>query len=109
MTRRLILFYAVEAGLKYHLLGIIKRSNTDELQNQYGNIGHNIKRMLQEAQCGGQFKLTEFQTAARQKVDTEQFHQVWRYGIKAKKTDDENKAEGELKRIAEWLDTLVSR
>jgi hypothetical protein len=49
MTRRLILFYAVETGLKYHLYRYNKKSNTDELQERYNNIGHNIKRMLQEA------------------------------------------------------------
>jgi hypothetical protein len=109
ITRRLVLFYAVETGLKYHLLGIIRKSNTDELQMRYNNIGHNIKRMLQEAQCGGRFKLSEFQTERSQRVDSGKFHQMWRYGIKAQKPDDENKAENELKKIAEWLDTLVGR
>jgi hypothetical protein len=109
MTRRLILFYAVETGLKYHLLGIIRKSNTDELQMRYNNIGHNIKRMLQEAQYGGQFKLVGFSTEKKQTVVPEQFHQMWRYGIQAKKLDDENQAEHELKKIVEWLATLVIR
>jgi hypothetical protein len=109
MTRRLILFYAVETGLKYHLLGIIRKSNTNELQSHYSNIGHNIRRMLQEAHCGRNFSLTGFLIDKKQRVDSEQFHQMWRYGIKAKKAKDENKAEDQLKKIAEWLDTLVGR
>jgi hypothetical protein len=109
MTRRLILFYVVETGLKYHLLGIIRKSNTNDLQNHYGNIGHNIRKMLQEAHCRGNFSLAEFLTEKKQRVEPEQFHQMWRYGIKAEKIEGENKAEDQLKKIAEWLDTLVVR
>jgi flavodoxin len=98
----------VENGLKYHLLGIIRKSNTDELQQYYNNIGHNIKRMLKEAQCGGQFNLKGFSTEREQWAEAEQFHQVWRYGVKAKKSADEDNAEATLKKIAEWLDPIVN-
>jgi hypothetical protein len=98
MTRRLILFYAVETGLKYYLLGIIRKSNTDQLQDRYDDLGHNIKRMLHEAHCGGQFNLKDLKTERGQNVNPEQYHQLWRYGIKATRAKDENKAEDELKK-----------
>jgi hypothetical protein len=109
MTRKLILFYAIETGLKYYLLGIIHKSNTDELHQYYDDIGHDIRRMLKEANRGGQFILEGFLTEGKQWAEPGQFHQMWRYGIRAKETGDENKAETVLKKIVEWLDSIINQ
>ncbi|GHV89493.1 hypothetical protein AGMMS50267_18530 [Spirochaetia bacterium] len=109
MTRRLVLFYTVETGLKYYLLGIIRKSNTDELQEYYDGIGHDINRMLKYANCGGQFTLKCFSTSTSQSVAPNRLHEMWRYGIKAQKSSDDGAAEKVLNDIASWLEISIQR
>jgi hypothetical protein len=114
ISRRLILFYAVEVGLKYYLLNKFFKKNTDDLEkyidatHRYYN-GHDIKSLLKYANCNGEFisRLGHFETEKKQQVEPYQFHQIWRYGIKARKENDEDNAENALKDIAQWLEPLI--
>jgi hypothetical protein len=113
LFRRLILFYAVEIGLKYYLLDIIKKNNTEELKQYHGyeylsTNGHDIKQMLKSTKCGSQFTLASFTVKNGQQVEPYQFHQLWRYGIVDNSTV-EAEAEDKLKKIANWLEGEITR
>jgi hypothetical protein len=112
LSRRLILFYVIETGLKYFLLNMIRKNNTQELQSHRGyeylqDHGHDIKKMLKSADIEGQFVLKDLKSDNDQPIKPEQYHQAWRYGIKFKNPDKEAEAEKKLKELAEWLEKQI--
>jgi hypothetical protein len=115
MTRRLLLFYSVESGLKCLLLKKISKNTTDELQSyhEYDYLkghGHDIKFLIKAVNLEGQAKYTLKHCSALNgcQIEPEQFHQIWRYGIETGDDSFGDQSEAVLKNIALWLDEAVS-
>jgi hypothetical protein len=111
MTRRLLLFYSVESGLKCFLLKKIRKNTTDELQSyhEYGYLkdhGHDIKFLIKSVNLEGQAKYTlkHYSAVHGRQIEPEQFHQIWRYGIETGDDSFEEQSEAVLKNVALWLD-----
>ncbi|MDR3138625.1 MAG: hypothetical protein LBT95_03010 [Treponema sp.] len=110
MTRRLLLFYAVESGLKCYLLKNIHKYMTSELYTykQFNDLqehGHDIRRLVKFAGISGQkdYQLGNLFMKNGDTIAPEQFHQLWRYGIESRVLENEDRIEVTLKNIADWL------
>jgi hypothetical protein len=114
MTRRLLLFYSVESGLKCFLLMKIRKNNTNDFQqhHEYSYLrehGHDIKKLIKFSGISGSadYNLTHFTDIHGNQIEPEYLHQIWRYGIKTDKEQNEAEAERVLKNIALWLNTVI--
>jgi hypothetical protein len=118
MTRRLLLFYAVESGLKCFLLGEIHKNTTDELQEYHEfsylkeGSGHDINSLVKSAGIGDSrnYQMVHFSVPKKRpsvEIEPEELHQIWRYGIELGISEYEEQAEVILKNIAIWLDGKI--
>jgi hypothetical protein len=108
-SKRLLLVYAVENGLKCILLQQIGRGNSKELQQHphyrkyMKHEGHDIRGMLAWAGTGGIFQIKSLQCKDDQNVDSHSLHQLWRYGLETKDNTLEENVEQTLRQIADWV------
>lgn len=110
-SRRLLLVYCVECGLKYLLLGSWHENSPKEIienkeDKRSGIIGgHNLEIMLKELGQAGVFKFPHMTTIHQDNVFIGNFHELCRYNIGLKKEDTvkEDQYELELQKIAEWI------
>lgn len=106
---RLLLFYAVECGLKCLIMKNENLPDYDALQNYARNIarkeiaGHNIKDMLIECHLEGTYFLKDIPLAKGGRVSADQLNQVWRYGAAVSDEEAGNKNEKVMKKIVEYL------
>jgi hypothetical protein len=113
MTKRLLLFYSVESGLKYFLLNSIQKTNTTDLEGCFEYLqkhGHDIRELVKSAKIGRQsnYQLQSFKSnALNRRIEPEALHQIWRYGIETKCPAKEEKAETILQNIAVWLEQRI--
>ena len=114
LSRRLLLVYSVECGLKYKLLekwGInsfdeIKEILKDKNHPRHKILGtHNLRRIIKELGQEGQFHFPQIKTTHKDEVSSEEYHQMLRYGIKTDERDKkkEDQCEEILRQIAEWI------
>ena len=106
---RLLLFYAVECGLKAVWL---KRKNLTLFDGEeIEKTGHNLRSLLKDLKVGSQLDLPErlqLSSVKRDGVDTPRagdiriLHQVWRYGGECRILTDEN-CEEQLLRVLMWI------
>ena len=111
-SRRLLLIYSVECGLKYMLLDKWHEENpktilegTDEKRKDIIK-SHNLEKILKELGQQGNFKFPQIKTVHRDVVVTETYHQLYRYSIRTQE-DERSKEEGleeTLKSIAVWIE-----
>lgn len=108
-SKRMLLFYSIECGLKYMLLnkwGIVdvRQIEKDSVEGKLLR-SHNLKGILKELGYQGMIKLPVLKTIHNDPVDAESYHQVWRYGIPivAEDIEKEKNLEQDLVKIAEWL------
>jgi len=112
-SRRLILFYAVETGLKIFLMDRMLKGSVDSLishqeyQYLYKN-GHDIKWMLKKASMDSQFTLKAVKCKKNIYAEPQQFHEVWRYGLEIANDDDEQTIESTMRDIIEHLSQRIS-
>lgn len=114
MSKRMLLFYAVESGLKCLLLDQIHKNTTLDLQEYHGfdflkKHGHDINKLLKLVKIGDskQYMLTSIPVPRSwppRTIEPEELHQIWRYGIEMGITEQEKQAEEKLRNIAAWLD-----
>jgi hypothetical protein len=110
-SHKLLLFYAVECGLKCLALQHIKRSSTKYFEQDAklcklsGKRGHSIKDLLKFLGVG-HFKLTDLYCMNGSKADSSEYNQVWRYGIEVESVS-ESKNEAELAKIAQWIERRI--
>lgn len=107
---RLLLFYAVECGLKAVWLKRQNRSVFD--QQEIHRTGHDLRQVLKELKVGAELTLPQFLQLepVTTKGGTRQdrsgtitiLHQAWRYGGKCFQPDD-NSCEGQLEQILSWI------
>ena len=112
-SRRLILFYAVETGLKVYLLDKIQKHTSDDLFSHYDykcleKNGHDINIMLELAMLSGQFVLKTLRCKTGIQIAPSQYHQLWRYGLELADTADENEAETTLYNVVLHLSPIIT-
>ncbi len=109
ITKRLILCYCVESGLKYLIMEekkIVKVSQADEeIYNVLGS--HDFRVLLKAVKKAGVYQFKNFQTEYGDTVNTENYHQLCRYCIDAKDISSVNEYDKTLKEIAEWLKEVI--
>lgn len=109
ITKRLILCYCVECGLKYLIMEdrkIMKISQADEeIYNILGS--HDFRILLKAVKKAGTYQFKNFQTEYGDIVNTENYHQLCRYCIDAKDISNINEYEKTLNKIAEWLKEVI--
>ena len=107
-TRRLLLFYSVECGLKSLILKDIGKNTYEELykyseENGKHVHGHNLKEMTREVGIEHKYPLKKIRLAAGQDIMSEHFNELWRYGASVADEEEELKAEKMLQKIAEYI------
>lgn len=113
-TRRLILFYAVECGLK-SLIMKQTGNNTYEQLEQYCQTnpgkklaGHDIRAMIKEVNPSAEFILKNIRLKNKGgSVPPHRFNELWRYGAEVEDCTQEDAAEKVLVKIADWLKKTI--
>ncbi len=106
---RLLLFYAVECGLKCYIMKNENLSDYNALQKYAINTGkkeiarHNVKAMLIDCNLEGRYILKDIPLSKGGKVSSDEFNQVWRYGASVADEEIGNKNEKVLRQIMECL------
>lgn len=111
-SRRLLLAYSVECGLKYMLLDKWNEENPKNILS--GNddrkkdilTSHNLEKILKELGQQGMFKFPQLETVHKNIVISETYHQLYRYCIRTqeKQQDKEKKLEESLNSVACWIE-----
>lgn len=113
-TRRLILFYSVECGLKSLIMKNTGNNTYEELEDCYSNtakknlLGHDIKAMVKEINPANEFNLKNIQLAkGGGSVQPKKFNELWRYGAEVADEEEEINAEKTLVKIADWIKARI--
>ena len=107
-SRRLLLFYSAECGLKSCILSKIGKNTYLELDayckaNNKGSCGHDIKNMLRMADIQHLDSLQTIRLYGGREIKSKQFNELWRYGAKVADEKECEEAEETLRKIVEWL------
>lgn len=106
---RLLLFYAVECGLKAVWLKRQSRPLFDRADIDH--TGHNLRKMLKELNVGKQLSLpgqlqlspiTRDQNPVPRNGDISILHQAWRYGGECTSPTDQD-CEIQLQKVLDWI------
>lgn len=111
-SRRLLLVYCVECGLKYMLLDKWNEENPKNIFNSNDDRkkdilkSHNLEKILKELGQQGNFKFPQLETIHRDLVVSQTYHQLYRYCIRIEKKQQnkENMIERTLNHVACWLE-----
>lgn len=111
-SRRLLLIYCVEFGLKYMLLDKWCENSPKKILDSNDKIkkdilkSHNLEKILKELGQQGNFKFPQLGTIHRDSVTSETYHQLYRYCINIPEKDQlkEEKLEDTLKKVACWIE-----
>lgn len=110
-SRKLILFYSVECGLKSLLMKELGKNTYYEFTECCGDVknltGHNISAMLKRLNPQNSYCLKSITLKNGRRIPPEQFNEVWRYGATLADGKEEDKAEKTLEKIAEWIHTKL--
>jgi len=107
----LLLFYAVESGLKSIYLRWNKFFNTKKIVDEKLSNSHNLSDWVKELKLPASVSRTCPQLKLRRdntSWDIDQAHQAWRYGIEICSTDQEKLVEW-LKNIEQWIKENLER
>ncbi len=111
-SRRLLLIYCVECGLKYLLLAkwreeSLKRilQGSDEKKKEIIK-SHNLEKLLKELGQQGIFKFPQLATIHKDIVTSDAYHQLYRYCIELSEKEHakEEKLEQTLNHVACWIE-----
>jgi HEPN domain-containing protein len=110
-AHRLLLFYAVECGLKVLIMRNKRQSRTDGLNPDI--LTHDINKLLKELGAQGDIVLSRTQMVPINKndrkskytrtVEPKDFNQMWRYGGKSNGGLSDKEIEEKLLKIVEWV------
>lgn len=111
---RLLLFYAVECGLKAVIMKREESTRTDHCST-LSEFGHNINALLDHLRAGKELRLSkevsmkqiEDPTTPRP-VKPKEFNQMWRYGGKTENKPSDTDIEDQLLRIVAWIEAELS-
>ncbi len=103
---RLLLFYAVESGLKAVLL---KREARQDSEDMFADVLHDLNKLMDRLRVGADLRLPSdirlipLKLPIRQRnAGCGEMNQVWRYGAKAQQPSD-TELEAKLSAINEWI------
>lgn len=110
-SRRLLLAYSVECGLKYLLLDRWHEENPqkilkgDDRRKKEILSSHNLEKILKELGQQGNFKFVQIKTVHKDLVTSETYHQLHRYCIRIQDNElgKEKRFEETLNNIACWI------
>ncbi|MFT4924100.1 MAG: hypothetical protein ACI8WB_000178 [Phenylobacterium sp.] len=113
-AHRLLLFYAVECGLK---AAYIKRNNVNLLDHSIAKVlKHDLNGVMDKLNVSGDLRIPQDlslhpcsdQTTNAAKIQRQfncsELNQTWRYGGKLNPPNDDEKIEKQLEMVAEWID-----
>lgn len=111
-SRRLLLFYSVECGLKSLLMKDLGKNTSEEFVKCCGSekkelTGHDIRAMLKKLNPHNSYCLRNIHLKRGGYVSPDKFNELWRYGAALEDKDEEEKAEKTLMKIAEWIHTIL--
>lgn len=112
-AHRLLLFYAVECGLKAVIMKREHSKRTDEC-TILSELGHDINGLLKHCCVGDQLQLKSVQMSdikdpkTSRQVKPKEFNQMWRYGGRTQDTPTDTDIENQLLKIVEWIETELS-
>lgn len=108
-AHRLVLFYAIECGLKAILLQEAECQSTDQLP-RIVDLGHDLNKLLSELRAAKTLTLPDNikiqAKTPRQPIAISELHQIWRYGVKAADPLDDHLEKGLLK-VIDWIDQNI--
>ncbi len=106
-AHRLLLFYAVETGLKAVLL---KRESKQDSEGEFSEFQHDLNKLMDYLKVGKEYRLdstisldTLKHPPKQRRASCGELNQVWRYGAKAKEPSDQI-IEEQLLAIQEWIE-----
>lgn len=111
-ARRLLLFYAVECGIKYQLLVNENHFIYTKLSDDDRNLKHDLQKLLKR--IGLEQKCNMFpdlhSTLDDKTIDVSRYHEMWRYGICCKEGEaSEQMIENNLKKTLALLHDYKAR
>jgi hypothetical protein len=116
-SHRLLLFYAVECGLKAVLMKRESVNCTSQLRAEVNEAQHNINKLLDALSAGQALKLpnqlnmkkiNDGGSYRERTLNPGQINQMWRYGGREiDERDDE--IEAQLVKIAQWIEGELGR
>lgn len=109
-AHRLLLFYAVECGLK--AVWLKRTSQTLFTDDDVKQTGHDLAKILTRLRAGHRVKLphniqlapvrASDGTPSQRNASLESLHQVWRYGGTSQNPTDEH-CEEQLEQVVNWI------
>ncbi|MCM1500873.1 MAG: hypothetical protein NC124_20640 [Clostridium sp.] len=111
-ARRLLLFYAVECGVKYQLLVNENYFIYTKLSNDDRNLKHDLQKLLKriglEQKCN---MFPDLHSALDgETIDASRYHEMWRYGIRCREGEAlEQIVENNLKQTLSLLHDCEAR
>jgi hypothetical protein len=107
--QRLLLFYAVECGLKAVIMKRENSTRTDDCDS-LSQFGHNINALLDHLRAGEELRLSK-EVSMRQikdpttqrPVKSKEFNQMWRYGGETENKPSDADVEKQLLEIVKWI------
>ncbi|MGH8549312.1 MAG: hypothetical protein ACRERU_12080 [Methylococcales bacterium] len=106
-AHRLLLFYAVETGLKAVFL---KRESKQDSEGKFTKFQHDLNKLMDHLKVGthlrlkSEIRLDALKSPERpRKPNCEQLNQIWRYGAQARYPTDEE-LETQLLVILDWIE-----
>lgn len=108
-AHRLLLFYAVECGLKALLMKQKNVSCTDLIPEI---LSHDLNKLLDYLRAGEglylrqQYKICDLKKqnqSSQRNIGASEINQMWRYGGQATETHSDKDIEESLRKIADWI------
>lgn len=111
ITRRMVLCYCVECGLKCCIMQNNKLYQSNQASDEIKDIlrSHNFRKLLKAVNQSGNYKFPTFKTEYRQDVTPNEFHQICRYCIEPQNGEMSSIHEFEktLQNIITWLEEVI--
>jgi len=106
----LLLFYAVECGLKSIWLQRKNLLNTNQVEDKsfLSKYGHNLDKWVKELKVDPRNTPNFHLAGGGANLDIEKAHQAWRYGIGMKSEDEEVVVEW-LENVCNWIKENIKR
>lgn len=110
----LLLFYAVECGMKGVAVRGVNGKSTRNLPAEAAAAGHNLRSLAKHLKlpprlsADAAYPSCERQAARQPRVGLKQWHEAWRYGAMLK-PKDENIAIATLSSLRQWCDERIKR
>ena len=111
ISRRLILIYCVECGLKCALMKSLQIQKVPEAQEEIAHdlASHDLQKLIKHLKIAGGYSFPHIQTIHGDVVTLTTYHQLCRYAIRPTKAHESyiQKYDEQLAEIADWLKEQV--